>query len=175
MRPLTVQIVITASREEIFDLIADYSRRVAWTDHFVRDLRLARAKPVGLGAAARFVVRPPLSPRQWAEVEIAELDRPRRIVEEGRFGRLGRSGLHAVYDLGYEGPRCSRLTLTAWTEPGTRLDAVREALGARPWLARQLRKALRRLRTIFEEPSGEPLERVTVAGFEPLKKARFGA
>lgn len=80
MRPLTVHAVISAPREEIFDFIVDLSRRPAWTDHWQRDYRLARANPVGKGAAARFVVRPPLRPRWWVELTIAEADRPRRVV-----------------------------------------------------------------------------------------------
>ena len=170
MRPVTLQTVISAPREEIFELVADLSRRVAWCDHFMEDYRLARAKPVGLGAAARFRAR-----GEWAEIAIAEYDPPRRLVEEGRIGRLGRSELRAVWELAPEGRGATRVVLTAWTEAGHPYDRLKEALGARRWLRSQLRTALGRLRTIFEEPPTAPLARVTVAGYEPMKKARFGA
>ncbi|MEX2194640.1 MAG: SRPBCC family protein [Thermoleophilaceae bacterium] len=175
MRPVTVHAVISAPREEIFDLIADLSRRPAWTDHWLRDFRLARANPVGLGAAARFFVHPPLRPRVWAEISIAEADRPRRLVEEGRTGRIGRSRLAAVYELSSAGPGATRVSLTTWTEPGHPMDALKEAIGVRGWLRRQSKTALGRLRAVFENPPKGQLARVDLAGWEPLKKARFGA
>ena len=131
MRPVTVHAVISAPREEIFDLLADLSRRPAWTDHWLGEYRLARANPVGLGAAARFAIDPPLRPRQWAEISIAEIDRPRRIVEAGRIGRIGRSEFTAVYELEAAGPGATRVSMTTWTDPGHPMDALREALGAR--------------------------------------------
>lgn len=175
MRPVTVNAVISASREEIYDLLADLSRRPAWTDHWQQDFRLARANPVGLGAAARFVVRPPLRPRMWAEITVAEADRPRRLVEDGRIGRIGRSRFTAVYELEPAGPGATRVSLTTWTEPGHFMDALKEAVGARGWIRRQAKTQLRRLRAVFEEPPKGDLARVTVAGYEPMKKARFGA
>jgi hypothetical protein len=74
-----------------------------------------------------------------------------------------------------EGRGATRVVVTAWTEAGHPLDRLKESLGARRWLRSQLRTALGRLRTIFEEPPAAPLARVTVAGYEPTKKARFGA
>lgn len=174
VRAFTVDMCISATREEIFELVADLSRRIAWTDHYMRDYRLARAKPAGRGAAARFRMHAPFA-RQWVEFELAEVEVPRRVVERGRLGRLGRSEWHAVYDLRVDGPAHTRVVVTAWTEPGTRFDALREALGARRWLRRQVRVSLRRLRLILEEPPAEPLARVTIAGYEPLKSPRFGA
>lgn len=156
-------------------MLADLSRRPAWTDHWMREFRLARANPVGLGAAARFVVRPPLRPRAWVEISIAEADRPRRLVEEGRIGRIGRSRLGAVYELASAGPGATRVSLTTWTEPGHPMDALKEALGVRSWLRRQCKIGLGRLRAVFEDPPEGELARVTVAAWEPMKKARFGA
>ena len=170
MRPITVQTVISAPREQVFELLGDLSRRVAWCDHYMKDYRLARAKPVGLGAAARFQAR-----GDWAEISIAEYDPPRRIVEEGRMGRIGRSRLCAVWELAPQGRGATRVVLTVWTEPATFADRLKESFGARRWLRSQLRTALGRLRTVFEEPSTAPLARVTIAGYEPMKKARFGA
>ena len=173
MRQVTVSIVISAPREEIFDFVSDLAARPAFTDHFMRDYRLARANPVGLGAAARFQMKAPFA-KEYAELEITELDRPRRIVEELAVGRRGRNRSLAVYDFSVDGPGVTRIELTTFSEPATLVDRVKE-LGAAGWLKRQTSKALNRLRMIFEEPPAGELKRATIAGFEPDKAARFGA
>ena len=61
----------------------------------MRDYRLARVNPVGVGAAARFRLRAPFA-KEYAELQMTEVDRPRRIVEQIRgrppraqpFGRV---------------------------------------------------------------------------------------
>jgi uncharacterized protein YndB with AHSA1/START domain len=172
MRQVTVHTVISAPRERVFDFVADLSLRPAYCDHYLRDYRLARANPRGLGAAARFRLDGPLA-REWAEIEITECDRPRRIVEEGRVGRLGRSRLVAVYDFVPEAAGTTRVELTTYSEPATFVDRVKHA-GATGWVRRRSRRALERLRRIFEEaPAGE-LPRVRIAGYEATKAPRFG-
>jgi hypothetical protein len=171
--PVTVETVISAPREAVFDFIGDLANHVAFTDHFVSDFRLARANSEGLGAAARFRLENP-GPKQWAEVQFSVFDRPRRIVEEGRSGRFGRNKFWTVWDLTPEG-KATRVELTVWTEPAMRWDSFKEAFGARRWFKRQNRTALARLRKVFEEPRDEPLARATVAGLEPMTLPRFGA
>jgi uncharacterized protein YndB with AHSA1/START domain len=171
--PVTVETVISAPRDAVFDFIGDLANHVAFTDHFVSDFRLARAKSDGLGAAARFRLENP-GPKQWAEVQFSVFERPRRIVEEGRSGRFARNRFRTIWDLSREGD-ATRVELTFMSEPGTRWDAFKESLGGRGWIKRQNKVALARLRKVFEEPSGEPLARVTVAGLEPSTLARFGA
>ena len=51
VREVTVSTVITAPREEIFDFVCDLAARPAFTDHYMRDFRLARVNSVGVGAA----------------------------------------------------------------------------------------------------------------------------
>ena len=102
MRPVTVATTITAPREQVYDLLADLSLRPAFCGHWLEDYRLARANPRGEGAAARFRIDLPLA-REWAEITITTADRPRRIVEDGRIGRRGRSRLAVVYELTAEG------------------------------------------------------------------------
>jgi uncharacterized protein YndB with AHSA1/START domain len=172
VREVTVSTVISAPREEIFDFVCDLAARPAYTDHFMRDYRLARVNPVGQGAAARFQLRAPLA-KEYAELQISEVDRPRRIVEELAVGRRGRNRSLAVYDFSIESPGVTRVELTMFSEPATPIDRVKE-LGAAGWLRRQTSKALKRLRMIFEEPAGGELKRATIAGFEPDKAARFG-
>jgi hypothetical protein len=174
VRPVSVHSFISAPREDVFDLVADLANHVAFTDHYLKDFRLARARSDGLGAAARFLIDAPAAP-QWGEFAIVEYDRPRRLGLEGHVGRLGRTSSWVVYEFSLEAPQLTRVDLVAWSEPATRLDALKESLGARRWLRRQLKVSLERLRVIFEEPPAEPLARATVAAYEPEKAARFGA
>jgi uncharacterized protein YndB with AHSA1/START domain len=172
MREVTVSAVISAPREEIFDFVADLAARPAWTDHFMRDYRLARVNSMGVGAAARFQLRAPLA-KQYAELQIKEVDRPRRILEELAVGRRGRNRSLAVYDFSQEAPGVTRVELTTYSEPATVVDRLKQ-IGAAGWVRRQTRKQLDRLRTIFEERPQEPLKRATIAGYDPAKAARFG-
>lgn len=173
MREVTVSTVISAPREQVFDFVCDLAGRPAFTDHFMRDYRLARVDPVGAGAAARFQLRAPLA-KEYAELQITEADRPRRIVEEIRVGRRGRNRSVALYDFIVEGGGTTRVELTTYSEPATPIDRLKE-IGAAGWMRRQTRKALDRLRMIFEEPPRGELKRATIAGYEPAKAARFGA
>ena len=172
MGPVTVETVISAPREAVFDFLGDLANHVAFTDHYMSDFRLARAKSDGMGAAARFRLENP-GPKQWAEVQFAVFERPRRIVEEGRSGRWGRNKFWTVWDLSSEG-KATRVELTFWSEPGTRWDSFKEALGARGWIKRQNKIALGRLRSVFEDSRERPLARATVAGLEPMTLPRFG-
>ena len=173
MRQVTVDAHISAPREKVFDFVADLAARPAYTDHYLKDYRLARANPYGLGAAARFRLDAPFS-RQYGELEVVEFERPRKIVEEARLGRLGRSRSLAVYEFITETGGNTRVELTTYSEPANALEALKQ-LGAAGWMRRQTRIALERLRMVFEEPSERPLARATIAGYEPTKAARFGA
>jgi uncharacterized protein YndB with AHSA1/START domain len=172
VREVTVSIVISAPREQVFDFVCDLAARPAYTDHYMRDYRLARVNSVGVGAASRFQLKAPFA-KEWAELQITEVDRPRQIVEVIRVGRRGRNRSLAVYDFSPEGNDVTRVELTTFSEPATLVDRVRE-LGAAGWVRRQTSKALNRLRMIFEEPPPGELKRATIAGFEPEKAARFG-
>lgn len=174
MRPFTVHASIAAPREEVFDFVGDLAARPAYSDHYMLDFHLAHPRSSGRGAAARFRLDPPLF-STWAEITIAEYDRPRRIVERARVWRAGRTPATAVYEFAGEVHGVTRVELTVWSDPATRLDAFKERLGARGWLMRQSKMALERLRMVFEEERDAPLARADIAGFEPLKAARFGA
>jgi uncharacterized protein YndB with AHSA1/START domain len=173
MRQVTVATHISAPREEVFDFVADLAGRPAYTDHYLDDYRLARVDPVGEGAAARFRIRAPFA-KEYGELEIKEVDRPRRIVEEVRVGRRGRNRSLVVYDFIAAAGGITRVELTTFSEPATPIDRLKE-LGAAGWLRRRTKTALERLRMIFEEPPAGPLKRATIAGYEPEKAPRFGA
>jgi uncharacterized protein YndB with AHSA1/START domain len=173
MRQVSVDVHISAPREDVFDFVADLGGRPAWTDHYLEDYRLARPNPFGLGAAARFILRAPFA-REYVEMAIVECDRPRRIVEEARVGRRGRNRSVAVYDFEREAARLTHVQLTTYSEPATVIDRFRQT-GAARWIKRNTKIALERLRLVFEDPPKGELARVTVAGYEAEKAARFGA
>ena len=173
MREVTVSTVISAPREQVFDFVCDLAARPAYTDHFMRDYRLSRVDPVGTGAAARFQPRAPLA-KEYAELQIKEADRPRRIVEELRVGRRGRNRSLAVYEFIVEGGGVTRVELTTYSELATAIGRLKELVTA-GWVRRQTKQALERLRIIFEEPPAGELKRATIAGYEPAKAPRFGA
>lgn len=174
MRPFTVHASIAASREDVFDFVADLAARPAYCDHYMLEFRLAHPRSSGPGAAARFKLDAPLV-STWAEIAVAEYDRPRRIVERSRLWRAGRTPAVAVYEFVPDSPGMTRVELSMWSDPATRIDAFKEALGARGWLRRQAKTSLERLRMVFEEERGESLARARIAGYEPLKAARFGS
>jgi uncharacterized protein YndB with AHSA1/START domain len=173
VRPIESRITISAPRDEVYAYIADMANRVAWMDNFLKDFRLTRVHTVGVGAGASFVVDAPLFPLR-AEYQIVEAEAPRYLRERGRIGRWGRTTGWIEWELA-ESYGSTELTVTTWSEPGIRWDGIKEGLGARPWLRRQLNGSLRRLRKIFEEESDRPPARVGVAGYEPLKAARYGS
>jgi uncharacterized protein YndB with AHSA1/START domain len=172
MRQVTVSAHISAPREQVFDFVADLAARPAYTDHYLDEYRLARVNPYGHGAAARFLLHAPFG-KEYAELEVTECDRPRRIVEAVRVGRRGRSRSLAVYDFTAEAGGVTHVELTTYSEPATPIDSLKQ-MGAPRWMRRQTKTALDRLRQIFEEPSEAPLARATIAGYEPLKAPRFG-
>jgi uncharacterized protein YndB with AHSA1/START domain len=172
MRPVTVETVISAPPGDVFDFLSDFSLRPAYTDHYLKEYRLARANPVGKGAAARFVLDAPIF-SEHAELEIAEAERPDRIVEEGRVGRRGRSRYAVEWELRPE-EGGTRVRLTSSWEPKTSIDRLRTA-GVHGWLRRQSKKSLERLRRVFERPADGELSTATVAGYEPHTAPRFGA
>jgi uncharacterized protein YndB with AHSA1/START domain len=173
MREVTVSTIISAPREDVFDFVCDLAGRPGFTDHYMDDYRLARVRPVGVGAAARFRLDAPMS-NEYAELTITEADRPRRIIEEIRVGRRGRNRSVAVYDFTRESANVTRVELTTYSEPATMVDRFRQ-IGAAGWIRRKTRRSLDRLRAIFEEPQKEPPKRATIAGYESAKAARFGA
>jgi uncharacterized protein YndB with AHSA1/START domain len=173
MVPVHVHTTIAAPREEVFDFVADLAARPAWCDHFISDLRLAHPKSDGVGAAARYRLQAPRY-KPWVETQIAEAERPSRVAERTRGGHGNRSRGEIVFDLSRQGRSLTRVELTIWSEAGTARERFLERLGARPWIRRQAKASLERLRAVFEERPDDPLSRATVAGWEPQKAPRFG-
>jgi uncharacterized protein YndB with AHSA1/START domain len=163
--PLSLTVSIDAPRERVFDLICDLGARESWTDHFASEFRLERISAQGLGAAARFRVDAPAGVR-YMETVIAEAERPFRVVEHGRGGRLDHIPVRVVWEL-EEGPTTT-VRLTFWTKPPSAVDRVKE-LGRSGWWKRRWGKALRRLQELIE--SGAAAPRTEVAGGDRVPTA----
>ncbi|HEY6637198.1 MAG TPA: SRPBCC family protein [Solirubrobacterales bacterium] len=158
MGPITITTSIDAPRERVFDLICDLGARPSWIDHFASEYRVERIQAAGLGAGARFRVDAPAGVR-YMETVIAETDRPYRVVEHARGGRLDRVSMRLVWEL--EAGPTTNVTLTFWTVPPSMFDRIRE-LGRERWWRRRLTKALARMRDLVE--SGASVPRIEVAG-----------
>jgi uncharacterized protein YndB with AHSA1/START domain len=159
--PVSVSIVVSAPREEVFDYLLDLANHAEFTDHYLVDWHLTRIDSVGLGAGARFRVKAPGNRFSWADVTIAEVERPHRIVEVGRTGKNNRIRTMGSYELDPVGA-ATRVRFTLQTFPATRADRLLEGLGARSWFKRKNGRALRRLRGVFEGGTDRG-RRVTVA------------
>ena len=169
MDPVTVSIVISAPREEIFDYLVDIANHPAFTDHYLVDWHLTRVDSVGTGAGARFRVKAPGNRYSWADVTFSEVERPQRIVEVGRTGKGNRIRTLGVYELSPASGGATRVSFTLQTAPATLADRLMESLGARALMRRQGRRAMHRLRAILEQASltgaaPDRGRRVTVAG-----------
>lgn len=162
MGPISLTVSIDAPRERVFEFICDLGVRQGWTDHFASEYRVERIPAQGLGAAARFRVDAPAGVR-YMETVITEVDRPFRVVEHGRGGRLDHIPIRTVWEL-EEGPTTT-VRLTFWTTPPSAFDRIRE-VGRTRWWKRRWSRALRRLQEIIE--SGEAVPPTQVAGGDQL-------
>jgi uncharacterized protein YndB with AHSA1/START domain len=160
--PVTVSTVISAPREQVFDYLQDIANHSEFTDHYLVDWHLTRIDSVGRGAGARFRVKIPGNRFSWADVTFVEVERPHRIVEVGRTGKNNRIRTLGVYELTPASAGTTRLRFTLQTEPQTLSDRLMEALGARGWMRRKGKRAMRRLRAILESGEGRG-QRPTVA------------
>ena len=151
MDALVNEITIARPREEVFEYLADIANHAEFTDHFLKDFHLTREQSYGRGAGARYRVDMPLNRFPWADTTIVELDPPYRLVEQGRAGKYNRIKVNTEYRLLEGAGDTTRVELTSETEPALVTDRLLEKLGARGWLRRQNRRALRRLRAILED------------------------
>jgi uncharacterized protein YndB with AHSA1/START domain len=149
--PFTVTATVGRPREEVFEYLADIANHAEFTDHFLKDFRLTREQSYGRGAGARYRVNMPLNRFPWADTTIVEFDPPYRLVEQGRAGKYNRIKVSTEYRLLEGAGDTTRVELTSETEPALVTDRLLEKLGARGWLRRQNRRALRRLQSILED------------------------
>jgi uncharacterized membrane protein len=161
--PFTVTATISRPREEVFEYLADIANHAEFTDHYLVDWRLTREDSYGEGAGARFRMKAPLNRFSWADKTLSEVQSPYRIVERGRGGKYNRIRMLGTYTLSAGPGDSTRVEYTLETLPALPSDRLLEALGGTVWTHRQIRKSLRRLRTILEEGRDRG-RRATVAG-----------
>jgi uncharacterized protein YndB with AHSA1/START domain len=160
--PLTVSVTIARPREEVFEYLADIANHAEFTDHYLKDWHLTREESYGQGAGARFRVTAPGNRFPWGDTTFVEVDPPFRIVEVGRGGKYNRIKITGVFTLTPGAGGTTRVEFTNEIEPALLTDRIMEKLGARSWLKRKNRKAMRRLRSILEEGEGRG-KRATIA------------
>ena len=161
--PFTVETTIARPRDEVFEYLADISNHAEFTDHYLLDWHLTREDSYGKGAGARFRVKAPLNRFPWADMTLADVQPPYRIVERGRGGKYNRIRMLGTYTLDQGPGGTTRVQYTFESEPVMPSDRLMEALGGRAWSKRQAARAMRRLRRILEEDRDRG-RRVTVAG-----------
>jgi uncharacterized protein YndB with AHSA1/START domain len=160
---VTVSIVVSAPREQVFDYLQDIANHPEFTDHYLVDWHLTRIDSVGRGAGARFRAKVPGNRFSWGDMTFAEVERPHRIVEVGRTGKNNRIRMLGVYELSPGESGTTRVRFTLETTPATLSDRLMEGFGARSWTRRKNGRAMRRLRSILERGEDRG-RRVTVAG-----------
>jgi uncharacterized protein YndB with AHSA1/START domain len=149
--PITVSTTIAKPREEVFEYLADIANHAEFCDHYLVDWHLLREESYGKGAGARFRVKAPLNRFSWADVTLAEVTPPYKIVEKGRTGKFNRVRTLGTYTLSPGASGTTKVEFTLETAPTMLSDRLMENLGGRAWIRRQSGKALRRLRRILEE------------------------
>jgi uncharacterized protein YndB with AHSA1/START domain len=162
--PFTVTTTISASRERVFEYLADIANHAEFTDHYLVDWHLTRVDPYGSGAGARFRIKAPLNRFSWADVTIAECQPPFRIVEHGRGGKFNRIRMLGTYTLSPGPGETTRVEYTLETVPAQISDRLLDTFGGRAWSRRQAAKAMRRLRSILEEDRGRGRRTSVAAG-----------
>ncbi|HTU77556.1 MAG TPA: SRPBCC family protein [Solirubrobacteraceae bacterium] len=163
MDPVTVSIVVSAPREQVFDYLQDIANHPEFTDHYLVDWHLTRIDSVGAGAGARFRVKAPVNRFSWGDVTFAEVHHPHKIVEIGRMGKNNRIRTLGVYELDPAAGGSTRVRFTIQTRPATLSDRLMESVGGRGWVRRKNQRAMHRLREILEQGEARG-GRVTVAG-----------
>ena len=163
MDPVVVSVSVARPREEVFAYLADLANHAEFTDHYLTDWHLTREDSYGRGAGARFRVKMPFNRFNWGDITFIEVDPPYRIVEAGRGGKFNRVRTLGTWTLTPGPGDTTRVEFANETEPATRVDRLLESLGARSWLRRQNRRALRHLRSILEGEAEERGKRPTVA------------
>ncbi len=151
MNPVTVSTTIARPRDEVFEYLADVANHAEFTDHYLVSWRLLREDTYGVGAGARFRVKAPLNRFSWADMTIAEMAAPYRIVERGRGGKFNRVRMLGVYTLSPGASGTTKVEYTYETDPQLLSDKLMEGLLGARWTRRQLAKSMRRLRRVLEE------------------------
>jgi len=163
--PVTLHVNIDRPREQVFAYLADVANHPEFTDHFLTGWRLTREQSEGRGAGARYRQGGRFDRFGYYDINLAELEPPRRIVGVGRGGKYNRIKTFHEWTL-EPNAGGTRLEYVYETEPPLASDRFIEAIsGRRGWFRRNSSKALRRLQGILEE-NRDRGARATIAGLD---------
>ena len=151
MDPFTVTVNVALPREQVFEYLADIANHAEFTDHYLVDWRLTRVESYGEGAGARFRAKVPLNRFSWADMTLAELLPPFKIVERGRGGKFNRIKMIGTYEIVEAHPGITRVEYTYETDAHVLSDVIAENTFGRSWAKRKAKKSMKRLRAILEE------------------------
>lgn len=149
-----MSVAIARPREQVFEYLADLANHAEFTDHYLVNWRLTREDSYGTGAGARFKIKAPFSRFSWADMTLAEVQAPDRILEQGWGGKFNRIRMLGAYRLSPGSADTTKVEYTLETRPAMLSDRLQERFGGRIWTRRQAARAMRRLRTILEEDRG---------------------
>jgi carbon monoxide dehydrogenase subunit G len=149
--PFTVTVNVALPREQVFEYLADIANHAEFTDHYLVDWRLTRVESYGEGAGARFHAKVPLNRFSWADMTLAELQPPFKIVERGRGGKFNRIKMIGTYEIVEAHPGITRVEYTYETDAHVLSDVIAENTFGRSWAKRKAKKSMKRLRAILEE------------------------
>jgi Polyketide cyclase / dehydrase and lipid transport len=96
VKPVTVSVAVSQPAEEVYDFLDVLANHEAFLDHFLVDWKFS-GPARGVGARAEARASAPMS-QDWTEFEVVEVERPKRIVEEG-VGLKGKRRTRGTYRL----------------------------------------------------------------------------
>jgi hypothetical protein len=99
MKPVTVSVVVSKPRQEVYEHLAVLSNHEAFLDHMLVEWSFSGPSS-GVGAKGEAKANTPMS-QDWTEFEIVEVEEPSRIVEEalGAGGKRHTRGTYALEEL----------------------------------------------------------------------------
>jgi Polyketide cyclase / dehydrase and lipid transport len=147
VKPVTVSVDVPQPVEEVYDFLDVLANHEAFLDHFLVDWKFS-GPARGLGAKAEARASAPMS-QDWTEFEVVEVDRPRRIVEEG-VGLKGKRRTRGTYRLEPLAGGGTEISFElAWIE-AARAETLIPPM-TRAFLKRPNAKAMRRLAKLLAE------------------------
>jgi uncharacterized protein YndB with AHSA1/START domain len=97
MKPVTVSVDVPRPPEQVYEFLEVLGNHESFMDHFMVDWELSGPKR-GVGAKANFRVKA-TAEKDWTDLEVVEVDPPRRTVEEARGGSGGKRHTRGTYRL----------------------------------------------------------------------------
>ena len=141
IKPVTVEITVPQSSEEVYEHLAVLANHAAFLDHFLVDWSFS-GPARGVGAKGRARANTAGS-QDWTEFEIVEVEAPRRLVEDG-VGNGGKRHTRGTYELQPLADGGTRISFTLeWLE-AARAELFFPPL-TRAFIRRPNAKAMRRL------------------------------